>query len=67
MNLPWGGPGALHLGHFGENLVRGLTNGGRRHSGLLKQRSGDAALLLQESHEEVLDINALVPAAHGEG
>ena len=67
MDLPWRGTGTLNLSHFGESLLCGLSNGRRRQPGLFKQQSSNAALLFQESQEKVLDINALVPAAHGEG
>ncbi len=67
MNLPGSRAGAMHLSHLGQGLLCCLANGGRRHPGLFKQGSRNPSFLLHQGKEQVFDINALVPPAHGEG
>ncbi len=65
VDLSGGGAGPLHLGELGQGLFGSLANGCVGYSGLLKDRAGDSAFLVQEGEEKMLDVNTLVASTHG--
>ena len=67
MKLPRAAASTLHLRQFGQGLFRRLADSRDRNPGLLAKGWNDAALLFEKRQEQMLDIHALVTAAHGVG
>ena len=65
VKLPRAAASTLHLRQFAQGLFRRLADSRDRNPGLLAKGWNDAAFLFEKRQEQMLDIHALVTAAHG--
>jgi hypothetical protein len=67
VKLPRAAASTLHLRQFAQGLFRRLADSRDRNPGLLAKGWNDTAFLFEKRQEEMLDIHALVTAAHRVG